>query len=242
RRSEQDKILKEALIQAQTFEADPVLVVSSAGWSHGIIGIVAARLLKTYHKPTFVIEELGDEAKGSARSYGDFSAAEAIRASDDLIIKGGGHKLAAGVTLPTKHIAAFRQRVNEYYKAQQLDHESQRQTLHPVEDAEVPLEAVTEAVVTQLATLEPFGNGNPQPVLLTKQAVVRYVRRMGAEGQHVKLTVHDGTTSVDAIAFSAPEHFFVEPGTMIDLWYQPELNEWQGRRSIQAKLLHLRTI
>ncbi len=126
RRSEQDVILKAALIEAEKYTDDPVLVVSGKNWNHGIIGIVAARLLETFHKPTYVLEEMGEEAKGSARSYGDFSAADAIRAADDLITKGGGHKLAAGITLPTKNIEAFRRRVNEFYREQKLAHESQK--------------------------------------------------------------------------------------------------------------------
>ena len=114
RRAEQDVILREAIEQVNSYNNDPVLVVSGRGWNHGIVGIVAAKLLEKYGKPAFVLEEMGEESKGSARSYGDFSAADAIQASRDLVLKGGGHKLAAGVTLSTANIAAFRQRVNEY--------------------------------------------------------------------------------------------------------------------------------
>ncbi|MGK2896103.1 MAG: single-stranded-DNA-specific exonuclease RecJ, partial [Candidatus Saccharimonadales bacterium] len=120
RRAEQNSILKSALIQAEKYVTDPVLVVSAPDWNHGIIGIVAAKLLEKYSKPVFVLEEIGEETKGSARSYGEFSAADAIRASDDLITKGGGHKFAAGVTLPTKNIAAFRKRVNDLYRDKEL--------------------------------------------------------------------------------------------------------------------------
>lgn len=113
RRAEQDRIFKEAIIESEKYKYDPVLVVSGKKWNHGTIGIVAAKLLEKYKKPTFVLEEMGDESKGSARSYGDFSAADAIRASDDIITKGGGHKLAAG-NVPTAVIDLFRKRVNEY--------------------------------------------------------------------------------------------------------------------------------
>ena len=95
RRTEQDKIYKAAVLEAETRLDNPVLVVSGADWNHGIVGIVAAKLMEKYKKPTFVLQEMGEESKGSARSYGDFSAADAIRAADDVITKGGGHKLAA---------------------------------------------------------------------------------------------------------------------------------------------------
>jgi len=114
RRADQDKIFKAALAQAEQFKDDPVLVLSGTEWSHGIIGIVAAKILERHFKPTFVLEEMGEEAKGSARSFGDFSAVEAIRFADQWLIKGGGHKLAAGVTMRTENINNFRQAVNDF--------------------------------------------------------------------------------------------------------------------------------
>jgi single-stranded-DNA-specific exonuclease len=240
RRSEQDIILKDAIIQAEMRKNDAVLVVSAPNWNHGIIGIVAARLLELYKKPTFVLEEMGEEAKGSARSYGDFSAADAIRASEDVIIKGGGHRAAAGVTLLTKNIDAFRQRVNEFYAAQQF--QKQAELLLPTADVSAAFDQVTEQLVEQLSTLEPFGSGNPQPVLHSDNVIVLHQRRMGAEGQHVKLQLQEENgAKLEMLAFSAPPHFFVEPGERVSVWYQPNVNEWQGRRSVEGRLLHLTT-
>lgn len=241
RRKEQDEIFKEALVQAEQYVDDPVLVVSAEGWNHGIVGIVAAKLLERYQKPTFVLAEHGEEAKGSARSYGDFSAADAIRSADDIITKGGGHKLAAGVTLPVANVVAFRQRVNEFYIKQKL--KNQATLLLPVADADALLDEVNEELIATIATLEPFGNGNPQPILRTESLKVFGVRRMGDSGQHVKLTLkNQQARSIDLIAFNAPEHFFVEQGAELTVWYAPELNEWQGRRSIEGRLLHLEVI
>lgn len=239
RRSEQDKIFKAAVLQAERFTDDPVLVVSDADWNHGIIGIVAAKLLEKYKKPTYVLQEMGKESKGSARSYGDFSAADAIRAADDLIIKGGGHKLAAGLTLLTENIAAFRSRVNEFYRSQNLF--NQAALLLPKADVTVEsLADIDEELLGQIALLEPFGNGNPEPILKLERAVVTDLRRMGAEAQHVKVELKDGTgRRMQFLAFSAPTHFFVEPGEVVDAWFQPTLNEWQGRRTIEGRLLHL---
>lgn len=238
RRKDQDEILKEALVQAEELQGDPVLVVSAPGWNHGIVGIVAAKLLERYQKPTFVLAEHGNEAKGSARSYGDFSAADAIRSADDIITKGGGHKLAAGVTMPTENVGAFRKRVNEFYVQQKL--RDQAALLLPKADTDALLDDVNEALITALDTLEPFGNGNPQPVLRTEALTVFGVRRMGDSGQHVKLTLKStDAKSIDLIAFNAPDYFFVEHGTSIVAWYAPELNEWQGRRSVEGRLLHL---
>ena len=239
RRRDQDIIFKAALEQAEQLAADPVLVVSHPDWNHGIIGIVAAKLLEKYKKPTFVLQEMGDETKGSARSFGDFSAADAIRSADDIITKGGGHKLAAGVTLPTENIAAFRARVNEFYKAQKLF--DQAKILLPKEDVSISdFREVNEELFEKLNLLEPFGNGNPEPVIKAAELLVLGQRRMGTEAQHVKLELQDNLKrSMHFLAFNAPEHFFVEPGEYVTVWFQPTINEWQGRRSVEGRLLHL---
>lgn len=239
RRSDQDTIFKAAIIQAEQYKNDPVLVVSHPDWNHGIIGIVAAKLLEKYKKPTYVLQEMGSEAKGSARSYGDFSAADAIRAADDIITKGGGHKLAAGVTLPTENIGAFRKRVNEFYDS--LNLQNQADLLLPRADVLLDsFEAIDEALLAELEYLEPFGNGNPEPIFRAENLTVTNQRRMGVDAQHVKLELQDkNRKSMQFIAFSAPEHFFVEPGELVSIWFQPTLNEWQGRRSVEGRLLHL---
>jgi single-stranded-DNA-specific exonuclease len=238
RRLEQAKIVKEAIIQAEKLSDDPVLVVSNKDWNHGIVGIVASKLLEKYKKPVFVLQEMGDESKGSARSYGDFSAATAIKTSEDLITRGGGHELAAGITLPTKNIADFRKRVNELYKSQKLVNQSL--LLLPKADALADLSELTEELVNQINQLEPFGNGNSQPVLKSENLTVVNIRRMGADAQHVKLELSDSAgEKMQFLAFSAPEHFFVEPGECLSVWYHLDINEWQGRRLVEGRLLHL---
>ena len=240
RRADQDKIYKEAIIQAEEQMNNPVLVVSDPAWNHGIVGIVAAKLLEKYKKPAFVLQEMGKESKGSARSYGDFSAADAIRASDDIITKGGGHRLAAGVTLPTDRIEAFRARVNAFYEEQGLRLSEQQQTLLPRDDALAEIDHVNEELIEKLARLEPFGSGNPQPVFRSTHLSVLHVRKMGTDGQHVKIDTQSGNGKrMQFLAFNAPERFFPEIGTIIDAWYQPDINEWQGRKSVEGRLQHL---
>lgn len=238
RRAEQDVIYKEALKQAEQYADDDVLVVSAPNWNHGIIGIVAAKLLEKFKKPTFVLQELGEESKGSARSYGDFSAAEAIKSAEHIITKGGGHKLAAGVTVPTKNIQAFREQVNKHYQDQKLA--NQAELLLPTADSVTEFEQITEELVELLTSLEPFGNGNPQPILKSAAVRIERIRRMGSDGQHVKLEAHATSgVKLELLAFNAPEHFFVNPGTIVSVWYQTDINEWQGRRTVEGRLLHL---
>ena len=242
RRAAQDDIVKGAVLQAEERRYDDVLVVSHPDWNHGIVGIVAAKLLEKYKKPTFVLQEMGEESKGSARSYGDFSAADAIRASDDLITKGGGHKLAAGVTLPTANIDLFRTRVNEHFMSLNLP--PQPPLLLPKEDVYAEdFSEITEELIDQIATLEPFGSGNPEPIIKVPSVLVMGIRRMGADGQHVKIDARDKNDKVlQLLAFNAEPHWFAEPGELIDVWFQPGINEWQGRRSIEGRLVQLEVL
>lgn len=239
RRSIQDAIFEEACVQAEQLADDRVLVVSSDGWNHGVIGIVASKLVEKYKKPVFIIGERGEEATGSARSFGDFSAADAVRAADDIIIKGGGHGAAAGVTLATEKIGDFRRRVNEFYDSLQLT--NQERYLLPRADVEIDdFSEVDEDLVANLARMEPFGNGNPEPVLKIARASVLSMRRMGTDGQHVKLALRDKNGKVlQVLAFNAPEEFFREPGDEVAAWFQPTINEWQGARTVEGRLLHI---
>ena len=242
RRGIQDAIFTEACQRAEELANDRVLVVSSDGWNHGVIGIVASKLVEKYKKPVFIIGERGEEATGSARSFGDFSAADAVRAADDIIIKGGGHGAAAGVTLATEKIGDFRRRVNEFYDSLQLT--NQERYLLPRADVEIDdFSEIDEELVANLAKMEPFGNGNPEPVLKIARASVLSMRRMGADGQHVKLVLRDKNGKVlQMLAFNAPEEFFREPGDEVAAWFQPTVNEWQGVRTVEGRLLHIEQV
>lgn len=239
RRSIQDEIFKQACEQADVMADDRVLVVASEGWNHGVIGIVASKLVETYKKPVFIIGIRGDTATGSARSFGDFSAADAVRAADDIILRGGGHSAAAGVTLEAAQIPAFRRRVNEFYDSLNLS--DQVRFLQPSADVEIKdFAEITEELVEQIARMEPFGNGNPEPILKIARAVVASVRRMGANGQHVKMTLRDADgRTLQMLAFNAPESFFRETGDEIAVWFQPNINEWNGARTVEGRLLHV---
>lgn len=240
RRTEQDRIFKAARVQADAMKDDHVLIVSDPSWSHGIIGIVAAKLLEMYYKPTFVLQELEDgTAKGSARSFGDFSAVDAIRATEEMLIKGGGHKLAAGVALKAANIAAWRKAVNEYYTSLKLT--DQMRHLEVRSDVTLPdFSLCTEGNVTALSRLEPYGNGNPEPVFEFAKLTVLNRRLMGAENQHVKYRFADHKgSSMEMIAFNKASKFTADIGESVSVWCELGINEWNGRRAVEGRLLKL---
>ncbi len=243
RRAEQARIYQAAIEIADGMADDAVLVVSDPSWSHGIIGIVAAKLLERYRKPAFVLQELEDgTSKGSARSFGDFSAVEGIRATDNHLIKGGGHKLAAGVTLRTENIASWRQAINKYYQTLQLG--DQLRYLLPNADITLEgFESLSEQLVSDIARLEPYGNGNPSPVFKVSPVEVIGRRTMGDQSQHVKYTLadtHDKTFQV--IAFNKADEFTADIGEHISIWLELTVNEWQGRRTVEGRLLRMESV
>lgn len=239
RRAEQDRIFKAARGQAEQFKHDPVLVLSGSDWSHGIIGIVAAKILEHHYKPTFILQELGEESKGSARSYGDFSAVDAIRFAEKWLTKGGGHKLAAGVTLKTENIPNFRQAVNEFYKAQGF--KDQLKHLEPMADAIVEdVRELDHALWAFLKTLEPFGHGNPEPIFHVPRAVIHRREALGKDKSHLKLIVGDANgTPWPLIGFGMVEKCVYEVGEEVAVWFKLIENEWRGVVKFEGQLVKL---
>lgn len=237
RRAEQDRIAREASVQAQNYEDDPVLVLSDSTWSHGIIGIVAAKMLEKFKKPTFVLQEIGEETKGSARSYGDFSAVEGIKASEKWLIKGGGHKLAAGITLKTCDIGNFRQAINKFYKS--LNLQDQLEHLRPKADVDVcTFERLNFDLISKLSTLEPYGHGNPEPIFCLRGVKIADRREMGTDGQHIKLTlVDDNKEKFVVVGFNISAEVSAVIGDVVDAWFCLTENEWRGNRSVEGRLL-----
>lgn len=242
RRSDQDKIVKAAHILAAQFKDDPVLVLSGKGWSHGIIGIVAAKMLESYYKPTFILEEIGDESKGSARSYGDFSAVEAIRSAEKWLSRGGGHKLAAGVTLKTENIRHFRQAVNDFYASLHL--KDQLKHFEPVADAIVQdVSELNRDLMAFLKTLEPFGHGNPEPVFYLERAVIHKRQNLGRDGSHLKLEIGDAKGNRWLlVGFSMAEKYMHDVGDEVSVWFKLIENEWRGVVKLEGRLVKLASI
>lgn len=238
RRADQDKILRQAINQSEQLASDSVLVLSHSDWSHGIIGIVASKIMEKYKKPTVILQTMGSVAKGSARSFGDYHIADAIKKCSNIIQKGGGHKYAAGLTLSTDNIASLRKKLNEIYNTN-LRLKDQQQQLLPKVDAVARLDEITEELVVEIAKLEPFGHGNPEPILESHDLTVVGFRKMGSEGQHIKLDLSDGNNNLCFLSFNAPEHYFVAVGERVNVKYNLMINDWRGNRTIEAKLVYL---
>lgn len=240
RRFDQDKIFKEAIKKAENYKDDPVLVLVGDDWNHGIVGIVAAKILEKYKKPAIILQQIDDVLKGSARSFGDFHIADAIRANQDLISSGGGHKFAAGVSLPSNNLEDFRRELNRIFKSKH-NLLIEQDKLVPSADAIAGFDEITLDLIDSIAKLEPFGHGNLDPIIKSQSIVVANVKKMGDSGQHLKLCFKDNNgNKLDCVAFNAPDYFCVEVGMIVDASYQPILNEWQGNKSVEGKLVDIK--
>ncbi len=238
RQADQRIIYQEAKEQADRFQNDPVLVLASKDWSHGINGIVASNICGRYKKPTFILQEMGDKTKGSARSYGDFHLADALKSVHKLTINGGGHRLAAGVTIETKNLEKFRKAMNDHYKA--LGLEDQERFLKPNVDVELnSFEGVSLELINLLEALAPFGTSNNQPIFSSANVKLDSWRPVGADQSHAKFTITDKKGyKLDGIGFKIAEQM-PEAGSKINIMFSPQKNDFNGRTSVQANLLKI---
>jgi single-stranded-DNA-specific exonuclease len=238
-------ILAEALARAEAehdLERDRAIVLASPNWHPGVIGIVAARLVERFGRPTALIGTGGQEARGSARSAAGWHIANALGRCADLFLNYGGHRTAAGFSISSDQIEAFRARFLSL-AAQELSDDDLVPTLEA--DAEVSLETVDLALADSLARLAPHGVGNPEPLFAARRVqVMRSPRRVGQN--HLKMKVRqsprDGQV-VEAIGFklgSFAEVLNQPVPPWIDLLFVPERNAWNGREILQLRVKDLR--
>jgi len=228
---------------AQKLEEDPTLarpaiVLAGEGWHQGVVGIVASRLAEKYACPTFMISLEQGMGKASCRSFGGFNLFAALEQCAHLFEAYGGHEMAAGFTIKEENIPAFRDIIRRLV--------SQYAGGAPMEsaidvDAEVDNCALLNtAQVDALAVLEPFGSGNPKPVLLLRSAAVLSCCDVGS-GRHLKMRVRRDGVVLDAIFFSANcAQCGVSAGDRLDLLFHPQINEFRGSHAVQLQICDLR--
>ena len=215
-------------IEAKGYMKDRVVVVDGENWHHGVIGIVASRVTERCGKPCMIISRGETEAKGSGRSIEGFSLFEAICACGDLLIKFGGHPMAAGITLKPENIEAFRKRINRYA----AEHFPQMPTQTVTLDCKLNPAALSVSMAQSLTQLEPFGNGNPQPVFGLFNMELSNVTPVGGGG-NLRLTLEKNGSVITAMRFNTkPEELPYHIGDKIDLAVQLEAREFRGQPSL----------
>lgn len=211
-------------------------------WHKGVIGIVASRLIEKYYRPTILLTESNGKATGSARSVKDFDVHAAIEACSDLLEQYGGHKYAAGLTLPIQNVEKFIERFEEIVSNSIHD-----DMLIPAIDVDVSisLKEITPKLYRIIKQFAPFGPGNLSPMLLSKNVVAQNgtVRIVGSN--HLKATVaHKANPSIsfDMIAFNLGDWFdYVNSGKEFDICYHIEENEWNGNVMLQLNVKDIKS-
>jgi single-stranded-DNA-specific exonuclease len=211
-----------------------VIVVAGEGWHRGVIGIVASKLVDAFHRPAIVISTDGDVAHGSCRSIPSFDMLGALESCPELMIRFGGHKQAAGLTIETGRVRELRARVNEFADAR-LQPDDLRPRLWI--DGALGFRGIDERVASELTTLAPFGAGNPRPVFHTSGVeIVDGPRRV--KERHLKMAFKQDGRVMRGIAWRASEReeFVAEHRTAIDLAFSLEQDIWNGERYLQLSI------
>ena len=240
RQAEENKIIQEAYakIEQEHMENDSVIVLDADGWHHGVIGIVSSRITEKYSRPTILVsfESNGDEispddvGKGSGRSIKGLNLVDALCHCSELLVKFGGHELAAGLSVTRGNLTAFRKMINEYAD-ENLDESAMIPTIEA--DCEVSLNAVNIGLAEDLQILEPYGVGNPIPNFVMYGVNVNEIAGV-SEGKHTRLSIGEGKHTLSAMYFSnSPSSLDFYTGDKVDLLFNVDINEWMGRRSVQ---------
>lgn len=241
RRDEQRAAVKEISERFKKHPQDTPVIIETGNYHEGIIGIVAGRLVETYHKPAFVLTEVEDGIfKGSGRSFGEFNLADALAHVKDIIEGGGGHAAAAGVQIKQQNLYKFYERINDYYES--LNLKNQEKYLQKKSDLDIEdLKDFNLELLEDLAKLEPFGPGNEEPIFRLKNAEIIETKRMGEDQNHLRLDLKGkDKKTIKSVAFFAKESWFnLYDDQTYNFLIQPTLNEWNGTRSIEARLVDI---
>ena len=198
----------------------------------GVVGLAASRLVEKYYRPAIIGYRGEDFTVASCRSIEEFHITQALENCADLLAQFGGHAAAAGFTVANENVPKLIERLNAMAN-ESLDGKDLRPILNA--DAEVKLFDLKPALITEMDEMQPTGYGNPQAVFVSRRVEVRNSRTVGRDNSHLKLTVSDGRITYDAIAFRLG-HWHENIPPYIDLIFTFEVNEYNGRRTLQLNV------
>ena len=238
RRRLEVEIYEEAAALLPETGPDGPIVLARRGWYQGVTGIVAARMAELHLLPAIIISVDEDGiGRGSCRTFGTFGIYGALQSCEDILLDFGGHEMAAGVTVAAENIDELRRRVTEYYRKSvdgaplsglRIDFEVEKPELLAIENIEA------------LELMEPFGFGNPPPLLCIRNALLSAVYSIGA-GKHTRFKLEKLGKILDCIFFSMPsEELDVSEGMLVDVAFEPQINEFRGRSSVQLQVFDIR--
>ncbi len=231
------RIFEEVLVKIERDEKDkPCIVLADENWHHGVIGIVSSKVTEMYYKPSILICFEDEEGKGSGRSIPGFDLHDALSKCDKHIDRFGGHSMAIGISVSKANFESFKDDFEKFVSSTNIDE------LTPVikVDEEVTSKDISVDIVKELSMLEPFGEANKMPIFMYKNLKINSIRAL-SDGKHLKLTLKDEGTVIDAIGFNMgylADEFLL--GDKVDVLGNLEINSFNGRESVQINLKDLR--
>ncbi|MDI1471111.1 single-stranded-DNA-specific exonuclease RecJ [Thermodesulfovibrio sp. 1176] len=232
RQKTEEKILGEIEKKLEEEFNDESVIVLWDDWHVGVVGTVANKLIERFSRPVFILSIDENKAKGSARAPQGFDLQELLLGCKDLLIRFGGHKQAAGLMLYKENLREFKERICRLADSLFTDTKNVLQL-----DAAVTLGEVNERVVDEIKLLEPFGEGNREPLFGAKELTVVNLRKVG--NNHLKMFLRQNGNSISAIGFEMAEENILE-GCLIDAAFTPSINEWEGMKNLQLQLKAIR--
>jgi single-stranded-DNA-specific exonuclease len=235
-----EKTIVQEAVATLRMKFDPanhfVIVEGQLLWHIGVVGIVASRVLQEFYRPTIIIGGENGEMRGSGRSIAGFDLAAALRECDHLLVRHGGHAMAAGLSILPDKIDLLREKLNELAR-RTLKADDLKPALKL--DAAVGLDEMTFESLGELEKLKPHGQGNPATQFCARNlSHAKPVQRIGAEKQHVKMRVTDGAATHEAVWWNSGDKSL--PVGKFDLAFAPQINAFNGSRTIQLKVLDWR--
>lgn len=235
RQAELERVLSEAKKEVcrNNLDSKKVIFISNENWPQGIVGLVAGKLMEEFARPVIVCEKKGEELKGSARSIDSYNIVEALDDAKDYLLKYGGHKKAAGLTLEYKHLSNLYDKLLEIAESKLRDED-----LRPKIKIDAKLEKrdLTLALFDKIKKFEPFGLSNPRPVFLLEKAQISDIKTVGKEKKHLKFKA-DG---ISAIGFGLGDFAHKIDSAQADLVFTLDEDSWDGNRKLQLKILDLK--
>ncbi|NMC81152.1 MAG: single-stranded-DNA-specific exonuclease RecJ, partial [Chloroflexi bacterium] len=215
---------------------DRLIFAAHPEFNMGVVGLVAARLTETYYRPAVVGSQGEEFTRASCRSIPEFHITRALDQCSDLLVRHGGHAMAAGFTVRNEKLDELVERLQQIATEQLAERD-----LCPVlyADMEIPLRELRPILLKDLDALEPTGLGNPGALFVSRDLRVRYFRRVGSEGQHLRLTLDDGAITYDAIAFRQG-HWGGQLPERVDILYAFERNFYRDQMTLQLNVRDLK--
>ena len=233
------EIVRDAKLQVADLDnATPVIVMGASHWPLGVLGLAASKLVEEFYRPTFIFNTEGEEWRGSARSIEGFHLVDCLQDCASLLHRFGGHAMAAGLTVLSDRFAEVKQRLEQYCGARLSGEAFSR----PVRiEATAALADLKPSLFQEIQLLAPFGVGNREPLLLSREVEVVRAETFGSDQRHLRVHLRDRTASAEAIAFdkgSTASH--LPAGRRVDLVYAMNCERWDGLDRVRVHLRDLR--